>query len=152
MQQPAAQIDGIPSDYGRTLEEIKNRIRTAQVKAALSVNRELISLYWDIGKVIVERQQTEGWGKSIVNRLAKDLQNEFPGIAGFSPGNVRRMRAFYLAWSDPIYAQAARKLNRTANLAQAVREMEGSILPQPVAGLLDSVWLPCPMRVASDES
>jgi hypothetical protein len=59
-RQPAAQIEGLPVDYGALLKEIKERIRTAQVKAALSVNRELIILYWDIGRSIVERQQAEG--------------------------------------------------------------------------------------------
>ena len=66
----------------------------------LAVNRELIGLYWDIGRAIVERQKAEGWGKSIVNRLAADLQKEFPGESGFSPRNVWRMRAFYLAWTE----------------------------------------------------
>ncbi len=97
-REPAA--DDLPASYAALLNDLKGRIRTAQVKAVLAVNRELIGLYWDIGRAIVERQKAEGWGKSIVNRLAADLQKEFPGESGFSPGNVWRMRAFYLAWTE----------------------------------------------------
>jgi hypothetical protein len=79
-------VAGSPSAYARLLEEIESRLRTAQIKASLSVNRQLIELYWQIGKSIVERQRDEGWGKSVVERLSKDLQREFPGIAGFSTG------------------------------------------------------------------
>lgn len=78
----------LPSGYIEVLEEIKTRIRTAQIKASLSVNRELISLYWDIGKVIVQRQEIEGWGRSIVEHLSTDIQKELPGIRGFSPQNL----------------------------------------------------------------
>ncbi len=76
--------------------QLKERIRSAQLRAAQAVNRELIELYWQIGRSIVERQRSDGWGKSVVERLAKDLQAEFPGMSGFSPRNVWRMRAFYL--------------------------------------------------------
>jgi hypothetical protein len=85
----------IPQDYGRLLGEIKERIRSAQYEALRKVNRELISLYWDIGRLIVERQREAGWGKSVVETLAEDLQAEFPGIKGFSAANLWRMRLFY---------------------------------------------------------
>src|SRR3954471_4234587 len=88
------------ASYAALLDDLKARIRTTQVKAALAVNRELIGLYWDIGRAIVERQKTEGWGKAIVDRLAVDLQKEFPGESGFSPRNVWRMRSFCVAWSE----------------------------------------------------
>ena len=107
--------------YAALLDELKARIRAAQVKAALSVNRELILLYWDIGKSIVERQRKEGWGRSVVERLARDLQAEFPGISGFSPQNMWYMRAFYLAWMVEV-----------ANLQQPVGELDGENLPQAV--------------------
>src|SRR5438477_11119966 len=67
-------ISGVPNGYPALLEDIKSRIRSAQIKAALSVNRELIELYWSIGRDIVLRQEAQGWGKSIVDRLAADLQ------------------------------------------------------------------------------
>lgn len=85
--------------YGALLGEIKQRIRSAQYEALKAVNRELISLYWDIGKIIVSKQEgRETWGKGIVNQLANDLQTEFPGVGGFSARNIWRMRDFYLTY------------------------------------------------------
>jgi len=78
----------LPKDYATLLSEIKQRIRAAQYEALKAVNKEMISLYWDIGRMIVERQQGDTWGKSIVEQLAKDLQAEFPGIQGFSVRNI----------------------------------------------------------------
>ena len=92
----------LPADYSALLVDIKNRIRTAQTRASLSVNRELIQLYWDIGHLIVERQRAQGWGRSVVERLAADIQKGFPGMTGFSPQNIWYMRAFYLAWTDDV--------------------------------------------------
>jgi len=82
-------------DYGSLLGEIKQRIRSAQYEALRSVNKELISLYWDIGKMITERQEGRTWGKSIVEQLSKDLQTEFSGIKGFSERNLWYMRNIY---------------------------------------------------------
>ncbi len=78
----------LPPSYAALLEDIKERIRTAQVKAAVASSRELIGMYWYVGKSIVERQKVEGWGRSVVERLSSDLQKTFPGMAGFSPLNV----------------------------------------------------------------
>jgi len=89
-----------PSAYSRTLEEIKTRVRAAQYEALKAVNRELIALYWDIGRIIVARQQEHGWGRSVVERLANDLQKEFPGIGGFSTSNLWRMRSFYRTYAE----------------------------------------------------
>jgi hypothetical protein len=88
----------LPADYADFLEALKNRVRQAQTKAMLAVNRELIKLYWDLGRRIVERQETAGWGRAVVERLADDIQKAFPGVGGFSRTNVFRMRAFYLAY------------------------------------------------------
>ena len=126
------QIAG-PGDYGALLDEIKGRIRSAQIKASLAVNSELIGLYWSIGHDIVQRQHREGWGQSVVDRLANDLRREFPSMTGFSAGNIRRMRAFYLAWAEPIPAQPARELKAGSNSAQLARELATAILPSPVA-------------------
>lgn len=84
--------------YAELLTEIKDRIRTAQYAALKAVNKELIGLYWDIGKAIVERQQGETWGKSVVEQLSKDLREEFPEHQGFSVRNIWYMRNFYLAY------------------------------------------------------
>ena len=85
----------VPQDYGRLLGEVKERIRSAQYEALRKVNSELISLYWDIGRLIVERQRDAGWGRSVVETLSRDLQAEFAGIGGFSAANLWRMRLFY---------------------------------------------------------
>ncbi len=126
-------VSSLPASYTAFLEDLKARIRAAQVKAALSVNRELIALYWHVGKSIVERQRMEGWGKSVVERLARDLQAEFPGVEGFSQSNISRMRAFYLAWTDEVRnsAQPVPKLRRPDS-AQPAPEMDGENLPQAV--------------------
>jgi predicted nuclease of restriction endonuclease-like (RecB) superfamily len=92
----------VPSDYASLLGDIKQRIRAAQYEALKRVNQELIALYWDIGRIIVERQSNgeSKHGKAIVEQLAKDLQAEFPGIGGFSARNIWRMREFYLTYRD----------------------------------------------------
>ena len=88
------------SDYQSFLKEIKGKILDAQYKALRAVNRELLALYSDIGKSIVEKQEQLGWGKSVVETLSKDLQNEFPGMQGFSSRNLWIMRSFYLEYKD----------------------------------------------------
>lgn len=87
-------------DYQKLLVEIKERIRAAQYEALRAVNKELITLYWDIGKMIVGRQNGPTWGKAIVEQLAIDLQNFFPGISGFSTSNLWRMKHFFENYHD----------------------------------------------------
>ena len=82
---------GLPADHAEFLESLKSRVQQAQTKAMLSVNRELIQLYWDIGRLIFERQEEAGWGQSVLERLADDLQRAPPGFGGFSRSNVFRM-------------------------------------------------------------
>ena len=89
-----------PATYGAVLEDIKTRIRQAQVAALRAVNRELVNLYWEIGRLIIERQQGESWGKSVVEQLAADIRAEFPGLSGFSARNVWYMRNFYAHYRD----------------------------------------------------
>ena len=84
------------SDYQAFVTEIKEKIREAQYNALKAVNYELISLNWYIGSSIVQKQVQYSWGKSVVENLSKDLQNEFPGREGFSAQNLWRMRKFYL--------------------------------------------------------
>jgi predicted nuclease of restriction endonuclease-like (RecB) superfamily len=95
---PAAGAAGLPADYPQFLAQIKARIGAARTRAALAVNSELIRLYWEIGHEILEREQREGWGSGVINRLASDLRREFPGITGFSRSNLKYMRAFAEAW------------------------------------------------------
>jgi len=91
--------------YINLLNDIKRRIRAAQYEALKSVNKELISLYWDIGEMIGERQEGKTRGKSIVENLAKDLQAEFPGIRGFSFRNIWYMRRFYDSYKEKLKLQ-----------------------------------------------
>jgi predicted nuclease of restriction endonuclease-like (RecB) superfamily len=86
--------------YLLLLNSVKDRIRKAQYDALKAVNKELIDLYDDIGRMIVERQDKEGWGKSVVEKLAADLQKEFPGIQGFSARNIWYMRIFHLTYRE----------------------------------------------------
>jgi len=130
VQRSTAQLDTLPKNYPQFLEDIKSRIRTAQIKAALSASREMIILYWDIGRSIIDRQTREGWGKSVVERLGVDLQKEFPGVGGFSVGNLWRMRALYISYTVDTgkLVQTARDLGGPI-LAQLARELDGSSLP-----------------------
>lgn len=89
----------IPSGYKAFIAGLKNKIRTSQLKAVISVNRELILLYWEIGRAIVEKKEQEGWGSKVLERVAKDLQNEFPGVEGFSRSNIFYIRSFYAAYA-----------------------------------------------------
>jgi hypothetical protein len=97
----------IPSGYGPLLADLKARVRASQVKAAVSVNRELILLYWHIGREILRAQKAEGWGAKVVERLSKDLAEEFPEMSGFSMRNLKYMRAFAEAFSDEAIVQQA---------------------------------------------
>lgn len=92
----------MPNDanYAALLDDLKTRIRSAQVKAALAVNQELLLLYWQIGREILTRQQEQGWGSKVIDRLSEDLKQEFPEMKGFSRSNLKYMRAFAQAWPD----------------------------------------------------
>lgn len=89
-----ARIEG----YEPFLLKLKERVRSAQLKAAVAVNTELIGLYWELGQSIVEQQEKSGWGEAVLDRLSKDLMSAFPDMKGFSQRNLYRMRTFYLAY------------------------------------------------------
>jgi len=95
-------------NYTKFITSLKTKIRSAQIKAAVAANSELIKLYWELGKEIVEKQDRDGWGSKVLEKVAKDLQNEFPGIEGFSRANIFRMKAFFVAYEK--VAQAVRQL------------------------------------------
>lgn len=92
---------GRRSNFAVLLAEVKGRIRTAQTRAVLSVNAELVRLYWDIGRIIDGRQQREGWGAAVIPRLAMGLKNELPELKGFSERNIKLMLAFYREYPNP---------------------------------------------------
>jgi predicted nuclease of restriction endonuclease-like (RecB) superfamily len=93
--------------YDELLRDLKVRIGQAQVRAALAVNSELVSLYWSIGRDILVRQQQQGWGAKVVDRLAADLRRAFPEMKGFSPRNLKYMRSFADAYPDEQFVQQA---------------------------------------------
>lgn len=92
------------SDYTETLEQIKYTIHESQVRAITAANKELVLLYWKIGKTICQKQEQDGWGAGVIERLGNDIQKSFPGIEGFSRPNMFRMRAFYKAYSKSLPA------------------------------------------------
>lgn len=102
----------VPESYASLLAELKHRISQAQLRAATKANTELVLLYWEMGRSIVARQDEEGWGRSVIERLSADLRVAFPHMKGFSPRNLWRMRAFFIAWKE-----------HGENLPQAVAEL-----------------------------
>ena len=131
-------------DYAAWLCEMKSRIRSAHISAARAVNRDMILLYWDIGRGIVEKQEEQGWGKSVVERLSQDLKTEFSGMTGLSADNLWRMRQFYCEYAKPEFtAQVETELkqpNAAEFLEQAVPELRDQnarmILEQAVPELV----------------
>jgi len=95
----------IPPDYQAFLQSIKTRVQQAQLNALVAVNRELILLYWQIGRAILERQKEQGWGTKVIDRLSKDLHAMFPEMKGFSLRNLKYMRAFAAAYPDGQFVQ-----------------------------------------------
>ena len=89
-----------PDSYAQFLASLKGRIQAAQLRASLAVNRELVLLYWQIGRDIAAKQALHGWGNAVIERLSHDLQTVFPGVEGFSARNLWRMRAFHTYWGE----------------------------------------------------
>ncbi len=124
-----------PDDYALFLTDLKKRIRSARLSAGRVVNREMILLYWDIGRSIVEKQTRRGWGESVVVTLSRDLRAEFPWTTGFSVQNLWRMRQFFLEHTSPAFlSQAVRVLPHSKGvlgqkevLSQAVRELVSAV-------------------------
>jgi predicted nuclease of restriction endonuclease-like (RecB) superfamily len=94
-----------PDSYAQFLADLKSRIQAAQLRASITVNRELVLLYWQIGRDILDRQQKESWGAKVIDRLAADLKREFPDMKGFSPRNLKYMRRFAEVWADDEFVQ-----------------------------------------------
>jgi predicted nuclease of restriction endonuclease-like (RecB) superfamily len=90
----------MPHDYALTLEELKARIQEERLRVVLSANAAMVLLYWDIGCVILDRQQQEGWGAKVIDRLSADLRQAFPDMRGLSPRNLKYMRAFASTWPE----------------------------------------------------
>ena len=113
-------------NYTSLLDDIKGRIRRAQTRAVLSANREMLILYWDVGRIIQIRQDVEGWGASVIPRLSRDLRNDLPKIKGFSKRNLKRMVRFYREY--PALIPIA-----TQDMPQSIDSSRDKKVPQPVA-------------------
>lgn len=105
MSEKPVSLIPVPEGYADWLAELKSRIHTAQQRATLAVNRELVLLYWQIGRDILARQAEQGWGAKVIERLSHDLRATFPDMKGFSPRNLKYMRAFAEAWTDTEFVQ-----------------------------------------------
>ena len=102
---PEERLLELPAGYAAILADLKDQIRAARLKAGLAVNRELVLLYWRIGRQILEQQRLEGWGSKVIDRLSLDLMREFPEMKGFSPRNLKYMRRFAEAYPDEAIVQ-----------------------------------------------
>jgi len=107
MSDKPVRLTAPPKGYADWLTDLKSRIHTAQQRATLAVNRELVLLYWQIGRDILARQAEQGWGAKVIERLAQDLRIAFPDMKGFSRANLMYMRAFAEAWPDAEIVQQA---------------------------------------------
>jgi len=117
--------DLVPSDYQAWLVALKSRIHAAQQRASLTVNRKLITLYWELGKDILSHQSAQGWGAKVIERLSRDLRTAFPEMKGFSRANLLYMRAFAEAWPDATIVQ------------QTVGQLPWGYITELSGGLLD---------------
>jgi predicted nuclease of restriction endonuclease-like (RecB) superfamily len=117
--------------YREFIENLKSRVTMARLSASRAVNRDIILLYWDIGRAILENQRTFNWGDSVVEMIADDLKRAFPDVTGFSLANVWRMRQFYALYSSkPILAQAVREFKSSSYKSK----FSGLFLEQTVPG------------------
>ena len=133
-----------PAGYADWLADLKTRIQATQQRAALAVNSELVSLYWRLGRDILQRQEKAGWGAKVIERLAHDLRVAFPDMKGFSRANLMYMRAFAEAWPDePIVQQLVGRLPWGHNLMLLTKLMirdlrdRTALISAAVAGQID---------------
>ena len=120
-----------PNGYGELLQSLKDRIRNSQLRASIAVNREVVLLYWQIGQEILSRQQVQGWGAKIIEQLGKDLQKSFPTLKGFSPRNLKYMRAFAAAYPEEEFVQ---------QLAAQIPWFHNCVLLDKVKSTKERIW------------
>ena len=136
-----AGLSAVPEGYADWLADLKGRIHTAQQRASLAVNRELVGLYWQIGCDILARQQAQGWGAKVIDRLAHDLRTAFPDMKGFSRANLMYMRAFADAWPDEaIVQQLVGRLPWGHNLVLLTRLKDSAQRQAHARAAIDHGW------------
>src|SRR5713101_6258163 len=121
----------VPGDYAEALREIKRRIQQERLRVVLAANSAMVLLYWDIGRMILGRQNRAGWGARVIDRLAHDLREAFPDMEGVSPRNLKYMRAFASAWPDRAIVQ---------QLAAQIPWFHNCVLLDRVSGPADRQW------------
>ena len=129
-------------DYRQFVAELKSRIQAAQVKAAVAVNSQLIDLYWDIGRLISERQQNRGWGDEVIEEIGRDLARELGGIKGFSRANLYRMKRFFAFYqgAPESVAQAVRQIPWGHNILIFQKTSDPQIAIWYVAKAMEHGW------------
>ncbi len=112
----------LPTDYKTVLEGLKERIRDERLRVTLAANSAMVLLYWDLGQAILERQQQQGWGARVIDRLSHDLKTVFPDMSGLSPRNLKYMRKFAESWPDRVIVQrSVAQLPWRSNRALGIR-------------------------------
>ena len=127
-------------DYKKLLKQIKTRTQSAQVKAAVRVNVELLALYWDLAQMIVRRQRQSSWGDSLITMISNDLKKEFPGMKGFSPTNLKYMRNWYLFYSREKVPQLVGESSSLTNRPQLVDDLPHSNISSEISVILQIPW------------
>lgn len=108
----------LPANYVDLLNQVKERIHSERLRVVLTANAAMVMLYWDIGKAILDRQEQEGWGAKVIDHLSHDLRKAFPDMRGFSPRNLKYIRAFAAAWDDrQIVQRTVAQIPWRSNLA-----------------------------------
>lgn len=107
----------LPTGYIQWRKDIEQLIDTAKLKTAISVNMGTLSLYWNIGKSILQKQEQEGWGKQVIEQLSKDLISRYPNDRGYSKRNLGYMKSFAMQYPDFHFASVTCKIKGTANFA-----------------------------------
>ena len=102
----------VDKQYKKWIVELKDKIRTTQIKAAMTVNRELLHLYWELGREICEKQEKANWGEGLIDQLAKDLSGAFPEIKGFSRTNIFYVRKWFIFYRSGIVPQVVGQLDK----------------------------------------
>ena len=122
----APSLPGLPKDYAEALHEIKNRIQQERLRVVLSANSAMVLLYWDIGRFILERQKSSGWGAQVIDRMAHDLRTAFPDMKGFSPRNLLFMRAFAETYSDSAIVKQLVSLIPWGHIVRLIQTIKDS--------------------------